>query len=177
MTAENHVLASRFFEEVFNQGKLEVVDELFDSSHVFHFPALPEEQSSGVDVIKDIVSLFFEVSRDFNVGIEDEIAQEDKTVVRWVGRGSLSREMSSAISTDDRVTVAGCNLFRIEDDVIRETWLFLQPVWEESEWPVLRPEIQEQLRITNRRDDDVALKFWCLICPWHCHEPHGDFEP
>jgi predicted SnoaL-like aldol condensation-catalyzing enzyme len=173
MTEGNLELASRFFEDVFNQGKLEIVDKLFDPSHTFHFLALPEEQSSGLDIVKDVVSLFFDVSPIFKVVIEDNIAQDDKVVIRWTGRGYPNEEIRNAISTDDQVAVAGCNIFRIEDNLITETWLFLEPHREESEWPVLRPEVQELFRTMDRRavrrmDDETEIKVWCLIYPPQC---------
>ena len=39
---QNKVIISRIWQEIFNEGKLELVDQFYDSSYVYHGPGKQE---------------------------------------------------------------------------------------------------------------------------------------
>src|ERR687884_1889407 len=92
---DNTVIVRRFWEEVFNEGNLEIADELFASDHIFHQPNLSEEEH-GPGVVKGVVAVLRKISSDIQVIIEDEIAAGDKVVTRWRASGTLTPELRSA---------------------------------------------------------------------------------
>ncbi|HEX2740959.1 MAG TPA: ester cyclase [Rubrobacter sp.] len=153
-------LARRFIEEVHNGRDLDVVDELCHPDHTFHHWAIPEEQSGGLDVVKRMVSLFYEISPDFMITITDEIVREDKTASLWAGTGLLREDLRSAGSPEEQINLTGAYIHRIEDDKIIETSLVLDG------YRNVQP--GDQVRITRIDGEDLTdteIKLGCCICP------------
>ena len=92
MNAEdNKVVVRRWFEELFNEGNLEVADELCAPEHVLRHLSFPEEHR-GLQPVKYMVALLREVSPDLRVTIDDQIAEGDKVVTRWTASGTVQEE-------------------------------------------------------------------------------------
>jgi predicted SnoaL-like aldol condensation-catalyzing enzyme len=83
MSEENKALARRVIEELFNAGNLEVADEIIAQDHVRHDPAMPEE-GHGREDFKQFVNIYRSAFPDVHCEIEDQIAEGDKVVTRWV---------------------------------------------------------------------------------------------
>ena len=88
-TEENKALARRVIEEMFNEGNLDVADELIASDYVDHDPAMPEEVR-GPEGLKEYVSMYRSAFLDLHMQIEDQIAEGDKVVTCWTGTGIRS---------------------------------------------------------------------------------------
>ena len=76
---ENRSIVRYFWEEVFNQGNLEMADQLFAPDHMVHISSLRTDEV-GTEVMKSLVAIPRAVSPDILVFIEDEVAEEDKVV-------------------------------------------------------------------------------------------------
>jgi predicted SnoaL-like aldol condensation-catalyzing enzyme len=183
MTAsDNRKLASRFFEEVINERKVEEIENLFDPDHVLHYLPRPEEQSSGPEGVKSLVDAFHNVSPDFTVEIEDETAQGDEVVTRWTGRGRIGDAGDENATAGDQVTVSGTSAFRIANNKIAETRLGLASGWDESDEPV--PMVEHQEEFENFRStldpsvgDEIARRLFCIFCPRWCYTPDHSDQP
>ena len=121
MSEENKALARRFYEEVFNQENLEVADEIAAQDHVNHDPTLPDIPS-GPEGLKQIVNLYHGAFPDANITVEDQIAEGDKVVNRWTGRGTHQGELMGIPPSGNRVEVSGMDIMRISGGKIAETW-------------------------------------------------------
>jgi predicted SnoaL-like aldol condensation-catalyzing enzyme len=144
MNAEdNKVIVRRWFEECFNEGNLEMADELFAPDHVIHHSYISAERL-GADPMKTVVWLFHKTLPDLEVVVEDEIAEGEKVVSRWAVRGTRADELRGA-DFEDEVTVSGISIFRISDGEIKETWLSLEAELDESQMPMPTDEIREWL--------------------------------
>lgn len=53
---ENETLAHRFHTDIFQQGKLEVADEILASGFVWRNPVIPSELQRGPESVKKIAS-------------------------------------------------------------------------------------------------------------------------
>ena len=71
---ENKALMSRFIEEVWNRGNLDVADELFDPQATTPDAPLPP----GPEGAKVVARMFRSAFPDFHMAIEDLIAEDDK---------------------------------------------------------------------------------------------------
>lgn len=169
---DNRAIVGRFWQEVFNEGNLDVADKLFASDHVFHHPALPDE-ARGADVMKATVALFRMISPDLHLTVEDEVAEGDKVVTRWTASGTVADEMKGS---GDEVTVSGISIFRISGGEIRDTWQRFDP---HDDYPRPVPK-EEQVRERLREDrlfrllgEKAAFSFKCLFRPRTCrwHQP------
>jgi hypothetical protein len=78
-------LVRRYVEEVYDQRKLEVVDEIFASDFTLHDLDLPRG-ARGPEGIKRIVETFVEAFPDLQVSLDDELSSGEKVVTRWTSR-------------------------------------------------------------------------------------------
>ena len=107
----NKAVIRRVIEEVLNQGKLSVVDELFAPTFV---DRSSPDQPPGWAGVKGFVSLVRANLSELQVDIDDLIAEDDKVVVRttWHGtRQNLSQVQRTMIQ-----------IFRLADGKIVEEW-------------------------------------------------------
>ena len=129
-TKENKILVQRYWEEVWNQGNLVLIDEFFA-------PPL-------IDGQKYFISRTLQAFSDSRVTIEDMIAEGDKVVVRYSWQAThtsvwditLSNLAMNIAPTSKQVWDRGIAIFRIADGKIVENW---------SEWTKL--ELAQQLGV------------------------------
>ena len=121
MSEENKALVRRWFEELFNQGNLDVADEIVAQDHTLHDPTLPD-LPSGPEGDKRIVSLYHGAFPDADITVEDLLAEGDSVAARWVGRGTHQGELMGVPASGNRVEVAGITVYRISGGKIAETW-------------------------------------------------------
>ena len=121
MSEENKEKARRFLEEAFNEGNLDVADELFTSDYVLHDPSLPEEMR-GPEGVKGVVQMYRSAFPDTNITVEDQIAEEERVVTRWTGRGTHQGELMGIPPSGNQVEVSGITISRFEGGKIAEDW-------------------------------------------------------
>ena len=121
MSEENKELSRRSMEELFNMGNLDAADEFIAQDHVHHDPTMPEE-GHGPEDFKQFASMYRSAFPDVHIEIEDQIAEGDKVVSRWVARGTHEGDLMGIAPTGNRVTTAGMTIDRIADGKIAETW-------------------------------------------------------
>lgn len=117
--AQNKEIAKRLYEEVFNQRRVTVLDELAAADYVEHDP-LPG-QGTGLQGLKDRVNALIE-GLDPQFTIEDVIAEEDKVVVRWTNSGTHTGAFLGIPPTGRSFSIAGIDVYRIEDGKLAEHW-------------------------------------------------------
>jgi steroid delta-isomerase-like uncharacterized protein len=122
MSEENKAIARRALEEVWSgQGDLDAADELYAPNYVDHDPASPED-IRGPEGAKEFASLYRNAFPDNRYSVEDQVAEGDMVVTRWIGSGTHQGEIMSIAPTGNRVTMAGTSVERIVDGKIEETW-------------------------------------------------------
>jgi ketosteroid isomerase-like protein len=88
---ENKELTRRWFEEVWNKGNMDFVDEVVASNLVVHDPSTPEGMGSGVESAKQFVEVYRNAFPDIQLTVEDLIAEGDKVVTRWTAPAPTAR--------------------------------------------------------------------------------------
>ena len=123
MSAEaNAATAKRVVEEAFNQGKLDVIDELCSPDIVSHDPAEPDDMH-GTEVLKERVHRYRTAMPDMHVTFEDVFATEDRCATRWTVRGTNDGELEGTPATHRKVEITGNSIDRFDaDGKIVETW-------------------------------------------------------
>lgn len=121
MSEQNIAISRRGFEEAFNQGKLEVADEIIAEGAVNHDPADPEE-SVGPAGFKSQIELYRTAFPDLKFTIEDVIADGDMVVIRWTSSGTHKGELMGLAPTNKVATSAGISIDKIADGKIVESW-------------------------------------------------------
>ena len=118
---ENKALVRRETEEVWNQGNLEVIDEIFAADFILHDPAVGEIR--GIEGLKQYASMYLTAFPDLKITINDQIAEGDKEVIRWIGTGTHKGELTGIPPTDIQVTFTGITISRIVDGKYVEKWI------------------------------------------------------
>lgn len=124
MSEQNKQLVRRFYEEVENQGKLEVVDELFDPAFrdVYNTGrAVPVE---GLEGVKRLATSLRE-SMDMHLTIEDLIAEGDKVVARLTSRSTHKTEIMGVAPTGKQIEAQLVEIFRVANGKLVERWVFV----------------------------------------------------
>jgi steroid delta-isomerase-like uncharacterized protein len=109
-TESNKSLALRYFNEVFNQGDLDVLEEITGSDFIFTMPT-HEEPFRGVEGYKELVNMLRGCFPDIQFAVEDMVAEEDRVMTRWTARGTHTGIPFPTVVGD--VPAAG-NQFHIE---------------------------------------------------------------
>jgi hypothetical protein len=157
-----------FWQKVFNEGKLDVVDELFALDHVLQVPNLLEN-ATGPDAIKTLVALPRTVSPNIKFTVEDWVVEGERVVASWEARGTLASEMMRGTDYDnDEITASGVTIHRVFDGKIAQTCFRFDARVEEPRRP-LRGEIREFVvqGIQTDPDDDIAA-FCCIWTGCRC---------
>jgi steroid delta-isomerase-like uncharacterized protein len=118
-TAANKAMMHRVFEEGFNQGRLEIVNELFSTQFVDH--STPE-QVAGAKGVKEYFARVRGVFPDMRVSIEDMVAEGEKVVVRTTWRGTYLRTDDAVPALGRRVAQTMIQIFRVVNGKIEEEW-------------------------------------------------------
>src|SRR5919108_3950426 len=122
MPEENKALVRRELEEIFNEGKLELADELLAPDYTVHDSALGEPVH-GIAGFKRLRASYHDASSDVRTTIDDMIAEDDKVVTRWTTRGTHDRgELMDVPPTGRRIEVTGITVNRISEGKIAEDW-------------------------------------------------------
>jgi predicted ester cyclase len=115
----NKQVVLRLYEEVGNEGRLEVVDEIASPDHVEHNPF--PGQAQGAEGLKQRVSM---VRAAFNptFTIEHVIAEGDRVAVMWTNRGEHVGDWFGFAPTGKSVTAHGVDIHLLRDGRLAEHW-------------------------------------------------------
>ena len=123
MSEENKAILRRVTDEVFTRGNLDVVDELLAPDYVLHDPGVPGGELRGTESFKQQwVSMFRSAFPDLQLSVEDQVAEGDKVVTRYTGRGTHQGELMGIPPTNNEAVVSGIIISRVSDGRIEEEW-------------------------------------------------------
>ena len=118
----NEELALRYQNDIFQEGKLEVADEVLSLDFVIHNPDLPEELRKGAEGVKKYASALIAAVSDRNLVQDDIFAKGDKVLIRWSNSGTSIGPLLNHKPTGKRHFATGFDLFRISNRKIAELW-------------------------------------------------------
>ena len=122
MSKKNKAIVTRLFEEAWNKGNLDVVDECSSDALVYRNPFLPEEVK-GVEGYKNLVAAVHAAYPDIHFQVDDLIAEGDKVVTRWTGTGTNLGEFRGVAPTGRKMRLTGISIVRFEGGKQAEVWV------------------------------------------------------
>ena len=122
IVSENKQLVRQCVNEVLCQGNFDHMEEYFADDYVEHTTASPEDLE-GLEAVREHYVEIREAFPDFNVEIQELIAEEDKVIQRSRQTGTHEGEFIDIEPTGNTVDSQGIVLYRIEDDQIAEAWV------------------------------------------------------
>jgi predicted ester cyclase len=121
----NREVLNRFWTEVWNDNKLDVIDEIFHENFVDHGLA-PGLTKQGPEGAKEAVMQFRTAFPDLTLTVDDLLVEGDKVLTRWTAVGThdgpLNNPQGQIPPTGKKGVVLGMTLNRVEDGKIIEAW-------------------------------------------------------
>jgi steroid delta-isomerase-like uncharacterized protein len=123
MLEENKALVRRWFEEVWNKGRAEAIDEMLATDGIAHgLSTDPGTSMLGPAGFKLVHEQFRGAFPDITVVVEDMIAEGDKVAARCSVRGKHTGDHLGVAATNTPVDFTGISIVRIKDGKIVEGW-------------------------------------------------------
>ena len=120
-TEDNKAVVRRFFEEVLNQKKRAVLDEVFDLNVVDHFA--PPGTPGGLEGARHTLDMFLTAFPDLHFTVEDLIAEGDEVVARVTMSGTQHGAFMGVPPTGKHVTITGIDINRFVGGKSVEHWV------------------------------------------------------
>lgn len=136
----NRRAAIRWFEEVWTQGKVELIPELALPDAEGHDMEGPGVTTKGMDAFRDFHGKMSGAISDLEVKVLDTIAEGDRVVVRVHSSGTHTGGDLGIPPTGNPIDFGAVIIFRFENGKIAEAWNFIDQL-----------AFYQQLRILNVR--------------------------
>jgi len=120
MSKENTDLIYRWFEEVWNQGKEETIDELFAPQGEVY--GLTQEMAKGPEDFRAFWKMFHSGFDRIHIQIEDVIHGDSKIVARWTGKARHAGEFMGYAATQMDVTFTGMTICVCDRGKLFDSW-------------------------------------------------------
>ena len=117
---QNKVLVRRFLDQVFNNARPEIIDELMADDYVDH-SATPG-QSPGAAGARQMYEMFRTAFPDLRVDIHDMVAEDDLVVVRATFAGTSRGPLMGAPPTGKLVQIPSMVFIRVRNGQFVERW-------------------------------------------------------
>ena len=117
------VLVRRWFEEVWNKGREEAIDELFAEDGIAY--GLADETGAplrGASGFKPFFRNFRNAFPDIEVVVEDTIAEGDRVAARCTVRATHAGDSLGFAATQKPMEITGMTIVRVRDGQIVEAW-------------------------------------------------------
>lgn len=114
MTDPKRTVITRYFEELFNEGKLELADELLHPDYVNHSPGTPD-LPRGRDGVKLVVAALRRAFPDLRYTLDDVVVGDDAVAVRATMSGTHRGDLFGLAPTGRCVRVAVMQIERFRD--------------------------------------------------------------
>lgn len=118
---DNKQIVHRVMEECWNQGKLNLVGELFAENVRVHDPVFPN-LTSGAANVRNHIEQCRRAFPDLKFTIDDTISERNEVVIQWTARGTHQGDFLGMHPTHRKANVTGTSIYRLDHGRIQETW-------------------------------------------------------
>ena len=116
--ASRKAVARRVFEEIFNQGKFEVADQIYAKDFVNHGIT----RDIGLKVDQDAAKGWRAAFPDLKTQVDKMLVDGEYVTVLWSGEGTNTGEGNGLPATGKKLKGRGITIWRISGGKIREEW-------------------------------------------------------
>jgi steroid delta-isomerase-like uncharacterized protein len=120
-TARNIEVVHAVAAEIFSQGRLERINDLYAADFIGHFP---EGTIHGRKELTELVKAHRTSFPDWTEEIDDTIAQGDRVAIRFTSRGTNRGEFLGNPPTGNRVEISEAVILRMSNGQIAEQWVY-----------------------------------------------------
>jgi steroid delta-isomerase-like uncharacterized protein len=115
---QNSATARRYFDELMNQGKLDVINEIMTPDFQFIIPTQPAP-IAGYENMSNFVMYLRNAFPDIKFTVEREIAELGKVAMRWRITGTHKGEFLGMAASGNTISDFGIDIFTFENGKIK----------------------------------------------------------
>lgn len=119
-TEQNKAIVNRIYEELLNQEKKSVIDEIYAADVIVHDPFMGTV--SGVDAFKQLLGMFDAAFPGHRVKVHHILAEGDLVSVMHTHIVRHTGQFMHLAPTGREISVNGVEVFRLADGKIAEFW-------------------------------------------------------
>lgn len=123
MSEQNKAAVRRLIENGLNGQQLDEFDRYYSAEVVNH--VLPPNMPQGLEGSKMFASMFVSAFPNLHVTIDDLVAEDNKTVLRWTARGTHRGELMGIPPTGKDICITGMAIDRFVGGKSVEHWEIL----------------------------------------------------
>ena len=161
---QNLALARRYFDELLNQGKWSVMDEILADDFTFMLPT--QSALTGKEALRGYISYLSRAFHDLNFEIEREVAGENKVAMRWHITGKHVSEFNGVEPTGNPVDEYGIDIFEFWNGKIRTVHVVANQLGLQNQMTANG----EAASFTPEQNNAIAVQFFDSV--WN----KGDFS-
>jgi steroid delta-isomerase-like uncharacterized protein len=123
------LLVRRFYDELWNEWRLDVADEILAEDIEFRGSLGSVEH--GRDAFKRYVERVQAAFPDWHNQVDELFTAGDRVVARLTWTGTHRGPLGNVAATGNRVSYVGVGLFTVSDELIRRAWIVgdTQELW------------------------------------------------
>lgn len=121
---EIKALLRRLNDEVMNEGKLEVIEEIFDPNYAARYGVNHEQADYGYEATKNLYHFLHTQYADFKVSINYLLAEGELAASNWTCTGIYQGEPTATVKPGQKMTWSGTSWFRVRNGKILERWSY-----------------------------------------------------
>jgi len=125
MSEKNKNLVRRWFEEVWDKGRLSAIPEMFAPSGRAHGFPDPDSDINSAAEFAEHCKAFREAFPDVRISVDDLIADGDKVAVRWTATMTHTGDGLGFPATSKKVLVSGSSFLICGNGQILEGWNYM----------------------------------------------------
>ncbi len=123
MSEENKQLIRRWFEEVWNNGRVDAIEEMFAENGIAHgLSDDPSQPITGPREFRPFHTLFRDAFPNMMIVVEDIVAEGDKVAARCSVRAKHEGDFMGKEATQSPVEFTGITIVRVANGKIAEAW-------------------------------------------------------
>lgn len=152
---QNLVTARRYFDDLLNQGRFSVMNEIVTEDFKFLLPT--QEALSGQDALRGYISYIRNAFSDLKFEIERESASDNKVAIRWRISGKQVGEFNGLPASGVQVSEYGIDFFEFWNGKIRTAHVIANQFGLTNQMMARKPEPR---KLTPEENNAIAIKFF-----------------
>jgi predicted ester cyclase len=121
IAAANKALVRRFYQDVYVDWNLALVDEVVSPQFTSH--DWPEGGLTGPQAFRDYYAAIRSAVPDARYEVDDLISEADRVVVRWRLLGTHQGEFGGIAPTGRAIVLKGIAIYRVDSGRLMERWV------------------------------------------------------
>ena len=120
MSEQNKTLIREMMDEVWQNQKIDSVDQYYSEQYVNH--NAPPDLPPGLEGLKAFAGILASSFTESSITIEDQISEGDIVVTRWSSTSKHTGDFMGVPASGNQIELTGIDVLRISEGKIVEGW-------------------------------------------------------